>query len=375
MNIVISTRLLLKDKLEGIGGFTHETLQRITRQHPEHNFYFLFDRPFDQSFIYSSNVKGVSLFPPTRHPVLLWYWLEVAVPSYLKKIKADLFVSTDGWMSLSTDVPMVQVCHDINFEHFPEFLPWVHRVSYKRYFPQYAQKAKRIATVSEFSKNDICTTYNVPPEKVDVVFNGASEKYKPITQTEIDKIRQEYTGGAPYFLFIGLIHKRKNLLNLLKAYEVFKKHNDSEIKLVIVGAVKWWNDESKDFYEQMHHKDDVVFTGWLHKDVLHHVLGGALALTYVPLFEGFGIPILEAMNTDVPVITSDVTSMPEVAGSAALYCDPYRPERIASAMQQLAKDPSHRQELIEKGRERRQLFSWDQTAGLFWETIEKSLNE
>lgn len=374
MNIAISTRLLLKDKLEGIGGFTHETLKRITRQHPEHNFIFLFDRPFDQSFVYAPNVKGVSVFPPTRHPVLMWYWLEFAVPYFLKKNKVDLFISTDGWMSLSTDVPTLQVCHDINFEHFPEFLPWVHRVNYQHFFPKYAQKAKRIATVSEFSKQDISATYGVAPEKIDVVYNGSNDKYTPISSAEVEAIRRQYTDGAPYFLFIGLVHKRKNLLNLLKAFEAFKSSSDTPVKLVVVGAIKWWSGDSKDYYEQMRYKDEVVFTGWLHNDVLHHVLGGALALSYVPLFEGFGIPILEAMSADVPVITSDVTSMPEVAGPAALYCDPYRPETITAAMLKIYKDSELRQGLIEKGRDRRKVFSWDQTANLFWESIEKTLN-
>jgi glycosyltransferase involved in cell wall biosynthesis len=147
------------------------------------------------------------------------------------------------------------------------------------------------------------------------------------------------------------------------------------MKLVIVGEKYYWTSEIKRVYLNMNHKDDVIFTGRLSTEDLKNVLGSAFAMTYVPYFEGFGIPILEAMSCDVPVITSNVTSMPEVAQGAALLVDPFSVESIANAMLYLYKDEDMRNNLIEKGRKRKLDFSWDKTANSLWESIEKAVKE
>ena len=143
------------------------------------------------------------------------------------------------------------------------------------------------------------------------------------------------------------------------------------MKLLVVGNKKWWTKEIQDAFEQMEHNDDVIFSGRLPADELHNCIASALALTYVSYFEGFGIPIIEAFYCDVPVITSNVTSMPEVAGDAALLIDPFSVASIAEALQLMAGNESLRHELIEKGRKRRELFNWQQTADMLWKSIEK----
>ncbi len=122
LKIAVNTRLLLPDKMEGIGYFAYETLLRITRAHPDVEFHFLFDRPYDSSFIFSDNVKPVVLFPPARHPFLWYWWFEWSVAGYLKKNKFDLFLSPDGYCSLSSDTPTLAIQHDIAFEHYPVLL-------------------------------------------------------------------------------------------------------------------------------------------------------------------------------------------------------------------------------------------------------------
>lgn len=310
--------------------------------------------------------------PQSRRPILWWMWFELAVPWALKKHKADLFLSTDGYLSLKTDVPSVNVIHDLNFEEFPGDLPPSYAKFYKKYFPQYAQKAKRIATVSEYSKQDMVTRYNINPEKIDVVYNGCNSLYAPISADDITQTRKQYSQGSLYFLFIGALHPRKNLVNLFKAFDDFKAKNSNDTKLLIVGGKMWWTDTIKETYEQMQYKEDVIFTGRLEAAQLKNVIASALALTYVSYFEGFGIPIVEAMNSDVPVITSNITSMPEVAGDAALLIDPYSIDSISNAMAQMANDESIRAQLIEKGRERGKLFTWDRTAELLWESLIKA---
>ena len=373
MKIAVNTRLLLKDKLEGIGWFTYENLSRITRQHREHQFYFLFDRPFDDSFIFSDNITPIVVPPQARHPVLYYLWFEKSIPGILKKIEPDLFFSPDGYLSLATPVKCMNVFHDLNFEHYPEDLPLAERWFYRHYFPRYAQKACRIATVSEFSKRDIINQYDVPGEKIDVVYNGANESFTPLGSEEISRTRRRYSEGSPYFLFVGALHPRKNLANLFRAYDYFRKESGIDVKLMIVGQKKWWTKKIREAYESMQFRDQVIFSGRLSAGELHKVLGSALALTYVSYFEGFGIPILEAFYCEVPVITSNVTSMPEVAGDAAYLADPFSVKSIAEGLHKLASDDAYRQTLIERARARRPVFSWQRSADLLWGSMEKAL--
>lgn len=370
MKIVVNTRLLLKDKLEGIGWVAYECLRRIVKSHPEVEFYFIFDREPDQRFIFADNVKPVVLFPQARHPFLYIAFFEFAVARFLRKLKPDLYLSTDGYLSLRSKTKQLAVFHDLNFEHFPQDFPKIHLWHYKKFFPKYARKADRIITVSEFSKKDICDCYGINPDKIDVAYNGANEAFKPISEEIQNEIRQKYTDGNPYFMFVGSLHPRKNLARLFTAFDMFKSKNDNKVKLVIVGNKKWWTEPIKNAYDAMKHKDDVVFAGRLSAEDLHLVTASALASVYVSYFEGFGIPIVEAFKCDTPVITSNVTSMPEVAADAALLVDPFKIESIAEAMEKML-DEDVRKSLIEKGKVRREDFSWDKAAECWWKSIEK----
>jgi glycosyltransferase involved in cell wall biosynthesis len=373
MKIAVNMRLLLSGKMEGLGLFTCETLKRITRKHPEHQFIFLFDRPFSDEFIFSDNIKPLVLHPQARHPFLWYLFFEWAVPHALKKEKADLFLSCDGWVSLSAPVKTVDVIHDINFEYYPGHIKPLVRQYYHYYFPRFAKKASRIATVSEFSKTTIIEKYHQPADKIDVVYNGVTEGYQPLGEDLKMEIRQQYCEGLPFFIFVGLLHPRKNIANLFRAYDLFRLKGSSRTKLLIAGEKKWWKGEMEQVYQGMQFPEDVVFTGRLPLVELQKVMGAALALTYVSVFEGFGIPIIEAMQSGVPVITGNITSMPEVAGDAALLTDPFSPAAIADAMELLAVNDNLRQRLIGKGLVRCREFTWDRTAEALWDTVGKVL--
>ncbi|OFY87157.1 MAG: glycosyltransferase [Bacteroidetes bacterium RIFCSPLOWO2_12_FULL_35_15] len=375
MEIVVNTRLLLKNKLEGIGWFTFETLKRITNDHPDDHFVFLFDRDFDEDFIFSDNITPLILSPQARHPILYYLWFEFSVAAILNRLKPDLFLSPDGYLSLKSNCKQLAVIHDINYEHYPMDVPFLERKYYQHFFPKFAQKATRIATVSEFSKKDIAGTYNIDPSKIDVVYNGCNESYTAIDYEEQQQTKLKFSQNCDYFLFVGALHPRKNISRLFQAFDKFKNDQPSTVKLVIVGVKYYWTREIKHTYLNMKHKEDVIFTGRLSTEDLKNVLGSALAMTYVPYFEGFGIPILEAMNCDTPVITSNITSMPEVAQDAALLVDPFSVESIANAMLYIYKDEDMRNKLIQKGRKRKLDFSWDKTATALWESIEKAVNE
>lgn len=374
MNIAVNTRLLLAGRLDGIGWFTAETLKRIVLAHPEHEFYFFFDRKPDAQFIYASNVRPVILCPQARHPVLWYLFFQCSVRRALKKYHIDLFFSPDGYTTLGTNVPTLTVIHDINFEHGSDYLKPSHQ-RYMTYFsPQFARYSTRIATVSEFSKQDIASTYHLPDEKIDVVYDGAHDGYHPIAAARQQQVRNQHTEGKPYFIFISTIIKRKNLASLLTAFDRFKEQDKESYKLVVVGNRVWWKDELKQAYDQMQHQSDVIFIGRAEPELLADLLGSATALAYPSLFEGFGIPILEAFHAETAVITSNCTSMPEVAGDAAILVEPTNIEALAKALQQVSADEGLRQLLIARGRLQRTRFNWDITANRLWDSMLLTLN-
>lgn len=372
MKIAVNTRLLLPSKLEGIGWVMYETLRRMVTAHPEVEFFFFFDRKPDPKYIFGSNVTPVTLFPQARHPFLYIWFFECSVARALRRIKPDLYYSPDGYLSLHTEVPSVAHFHDLTYEHFPKDMRAIELWHYKKFFPQYAEKAKRIVTVSEFSKKDICDCYHINPDKIDVVYNGANEIFVPLSEDDQRKIWQKYTQGIPYFMFVGSLHPRKNLARLFRSYDRFRLKTGLNTKLVIVGEKRFWTNDIRDSYENMTYKQDVVFLGHLSADELHGVTAAALASVYVSYFEGFGIPIVEAFRCKVPVITSKVASMPEVAADAALLVDPFDETDIANALERVH-DEQLRKELVEKGWLRKDAFSWNLAAEQLWSVLMKSI--
>jgi glycosyltransferase involved in cell wall biosynthesis len=366
--------LLLKGRLEGIGWFTYETLKRITRDHPEHRFLFFFDRPYDEEFIFEKNVTPIVAGPQARHPFLFYLWFEFTVTRLLKKYKADLFLSPDGYLSLRSKVASLAVIHDLNFEHYPNDVPWLIRKYYRYFFPRFARKATRIATVSKASADDIQRQYVIDPSTIDIVYDGANVTFHPLGAEEIAATRHEISDGKPYFVFVGALHPRKNLANLFRAFDLFiENRGTADICLVIVGAKKWWTPAIREAYESMKHRQLVIFSGRLNHEALNRAMAAALATTYVSYFEGFGIPIVESFRCGTPVITSNISSMPEVAGDAALLCDPFDIASMADAMAKISNDGDLRKSLIEKGHLRQEVFTWDRTAELLWRSIEETL--
>lgn len=371
--IAVNTRFLIKDKLEGIGYFTHETLRHMVLAHPEVDFYFLFDRPYSSDFIYSHNVKPVVLFPPARHPFLWFLWFEFSVALWLWRNNVDLFLSPDGFCSLLSKVPSVAVIHDIAFEHYPGYVPFLTRLYYRFFFPRFAKHASRIATVSEFSKQDIVKHYRVQPDKIDVVYSAAKDFFAPVSEGLKVQTKAEYCSGSEYLLYVGSVNGRKNVKNMLLAFDVFKSSNRSGLKFLIAGSLGWSNAEMDEVLGKMKHRTDVIFTGRLSEENLVRVIGSSFAVMYVSLFEGFGVPPLEAMKCEVPCITSTTSSMPEITAGAALLANPDSPQDIAEKIQQLHDSPALRTQLIEKGKTRATAFTWSTTAGLLWSSCEKNL--
>lgn len=362
--------------MEGIGWYSHELLRRMVLKHPEHQFYFFFDRPYDPAFIYAENVIPVVLFPPTRHVFLIAYWFDVSLRKALKKIKADIFFSPDS-IGLSRPVcKTVSTIHDVNFITNPKNFAFLLRWFYSSRTPLLANASDIIVTVSEYSKQEIIRLLNVKSGKVRVVYNACRPGFGPVSEDVRKAVRLKYTEGKEYFVFIGGLYHRKNLVRLVEAFEIFKNKNRSEIKLVIVGKA---GAEARPLFRKIDTspwKKDIVVTGRISDDdEVKNILSSALALTYVSVLEGFGMPMVEAMKSGVPVLASSSSCMPEVGGNAALYANPYDVADIANKMTEMYNNDGLRLNLTENAGIQLQKFDWDQSAEKLWQIFEEVMKQ
>jgi glycosyltransferase involved in cell wall biosynthesis len=300
----------------------------------------------------------------------LYYWFfNFSVTRALKKYKADLFLSTDGYLSLRTNVPQVAVMHDLAFIHFKEGINKLEEAYYNYFFPKYAHKAKRLVAVSNYTKQDIVTEFNINPNKIDVVYNAPSKGFVPLNNDLQNEVRGKFSADLPYFCYVGAMHPRKNVETLLEAFDAFKTSTQSNFKLVIVGRKAWQNEGIDRAYQNMKHQQDVIFTGRVSEADLYNITASAFAMVYIPFFEGFGLPIVEAMACDVPVITSNVTSMPEVTDEAGILVSPIDANEVAQAMINLASDSNLYQQKKLASAKRKHDFSWDESADKLWNSL------
>jgi len=374
LKIAVNTRFLLPNRLEGFGWYTHEIVRRMVQQHPEDEFLFLFDRSFDPRFVYGPNVTPLVLFPPARHPVLWWWWFEQSVPRALKKHQADVFFSPDSYLSLCSRVPTVMTCHDIVPLHRPEGIPFATRKYYQHYLPKFLRRADHVLTVSEYVRHDIAQTLGLGLDKISVAYNGCRETFVPIQEIEKQEVRRQFSNGQAYFFYTGAIHPRKNIPRLLSAFDIFKNRTASPAKLLLAGRLAWQTEEVTAALEQATYRSDIHLLGYVPEEILPKLMAAALALTYVSLSEGFGLPMLEAMHTDTPVLAANATCLPEIAGNAALLVDPLSEASMAAGLEKLWADPDFAQQLVVRGRVQRERFSWDAAAEQVYEKLKMAAN-
>jgi glycosyltransferase involved in cell wall biosynthesis len=373
--IAVNTRLFVKDQLEGVGWFTHEVVRRLVERHPDWEFLFLFDRSFDDHFVFGPNVAPIVVSPPARHPLLWYAWFNISLPRVFRRKKPDVFLSTDGHCSLPAPAPTVLVIHDIAHEHFPEQVPWIARQYYHHFIPRYLGRADRLITVSEFSRRDIHQHFGTPIDEMAVCGNGVRPEFQPLGDLEKEAVRQRYAEGQPYFFYLGSVNPRKNVHGLIRSFDKFKEKTKAPVKLLIGGRLGWLTGTVKTAFEQSPFQEDITFLDYIPNAELPKLLGAAVALTYVSLFEGFGVPLLEAMHAEVPVITSDTSSLPEVAGPAALLVNPYDPGDVAEAMCRVYSEAVLREKLIVAGRQQRKKYNWEKTTDVVERKILSAISD
>lgn len=369
MTIAVNAIFFNSANLEGYGHYTVSIFKILVNQYPQHQFVFIYDRPHAADLISGANVQSITVAPAARHIPAFFYWYNISAALAVKKLKADVWVQPYGFCSISTGTPQLLVVHDLAFKHFPQHISWAQRLHYAAMTPRFLKKAKRVVTVSEFSKQDIIQSYPKLPLDPTVISGAARSGFMPLSWEEKEQVKEAYTDGYEYFLCVGGINPRKNMMHILKAFSLFKKWHKSNMKLVFAGRLAW---QYQDFVEKLKtykYRNDVVLTGYVEESILQKLTGAAYAVLYVTHFEGFGLPIVEAMQSGVPVVVGNNSSMPEVGGEVVLYADAANPDTIAEQMQQLYRNEQMREKLIQKGLERAALFSWEKSAHLFWEEI------
>jgi len=262
--------------------------------------------------------------------------------------------------------PIVATIHDLSFEHLPQMYTPRERWLFKLAIGYTARRAARILTVSEYSARDILATYRVPPERVVVTPEGVSALFVPVRDPAcLQAVRHRYGIAREYILSVGSLQPRKNLVRLIRAYiNLRRRDDDLDHQLVIVGKKGWLYQDIFRAARQSPFAQDIIFTGYVPEEDLPALYSGATVFVYPSLFEGFGLPVLEAMACGVPVITSYSSSLPEVVGEAAILVNPYDERAIEAALQRAVWDAELRRELSERGLRRAQQFSWKRTAEL-----------
>lgn len=374
MIIAINARTLRPVPHDGIGWFTLEVVRGMVRDHPEHRFVLIGDRRYDVLPVDGDNVEYITLPLRTVHPLLWHLWHELLLPGVLRRCGAGLFVAPDGIIPLRTDIPCIPVIHDLNHEHRPGDLPRVEHSYYSRYFPRFARRAARVATVSCFSADDIAVTYGISREKIDVVPNGVADIFSPPAPGEAEHTRREFTGGRPYFLFVSNFSPRKNVETVIRAYNIFRSRGGGDHMLLLAGRRLYLTRAIDRALASSPYGSDILFTGTVGRDMLRRLYGGAVGLVFVPWFEGFGIPVVEAQRCGTPCILSHTSSLPEVSGGAALCVSPADTEAIAEAMARLIADEALRRRLTQEGLVNSMRYTWQNAATEMWNCISRTLN-
>ncbi|HEX5703326.1 MAG TPA: glycosyltransferase family 1 protein [Pyrinomonadaceae bacterium] len=269
---------------------------------------------------------------------------------------------------------VVATIHDLSFEHLPETFNRRSRTQLRLTVRRTARNAAQILTLSEFSRRDVIETYAIDPDRVAVTPAAAPAHFRPVTnETNLGRIRATHAIERDYILALGSIQPRKNLVRLINAYSSLwkQRQNLAMPQLVIAGKRGWLEGETMRAAEMSAGAHDIRFIGYVAEPNLPELFSGALCFAYPSYFEGFGLPVLEAMQCGTPVLAGNRTSLPEVAGDAALLVDPFDETAIADALRSLIENPGRRDDLRVKGIERAKRFSWQQTARLTLEAYER----
>lgn len=335
-------------------------LRNLARFSPD--FYysaFLSDRVFKEP---SLNLHVSRL--PTGQPLVRIFWEQVVQPVALRRAGVDLLHALAFIAPIAAPCPFVITVYDLSFLRYPgtfrPFNRW-----YLAHFTGYSVKrARRIITISDSTRQDVINFYHAPPDRVQTVYCGVDERFRPLPAAEISAFRARQELPNSFVLFLGTLEPRKNIEGLVRAYARWRERQPDAPPLVIAGGRGWYYAKIFELVERLGLTHTVVFPGYVSEQDKPLWYNAAALFVYPSLFEGFGLPVLEAMACGVPVITSTTSSLPEVTGTdgAACLVEPADTEALAMAMAQVMADAGRRAAMAEQGLARSAEFRWEKTA-------------
>lgn len=351
----------LSYRLTGIGVYLKHILQALSEIDKENQYFLISNGPINYEL---KNPKWHKIEGKLKKKLLSTFWMQVQAPILATRLKLDLFWSPRHHLPLllPRKVKTVLTIHDIVHFLYPETMPLPHLLVERLLMRWSVLKADQIITVSQSTASGLQKACRVDMKRVEIIYSGA-----PVLMNGISAKRNVY-GVLPsrYFLCVGTVEPRKNFDRILRAFELINPRSH-DTHLVIVGDKGWKRKAFLNRLKRHPFRDRVHLTGYVDCDIEVHLYKHAVCLLFPSLYEGFGFPILEAMACGVPVITSNVSSMPEVAGDTALLVDPYDVRALAGAMHQILSNAELKEDLVMKGLERVKRFSWKRCAA---ETIQ-----
>ncbi len=308
-------------------------------------------------------------------PRKLWTQIGLPLDLFIHKPKPDIFFSPTHYAPRFSPVPTAVSIMDVSYIHFPELFRKRDLYQLKNWTAYSVKNASIVFTISHFSKNAILEEYKIPEDKIIVTYPGVK---KGIDSSKVrlgmDKIKKKYGISNEYILFVGTLQPRKNIVRLIEAFKEIIKDKE-KLQLIIIGKKGWLYDEILKAPKKYNIENNVKFLDFVTNEDLSSFYQNATCFVFPSLYEGFGLPILEAMQYDCPVITSNVSSLPEVGGEAVLYIDPLSSSDIAAKIRMIINDPKLRKELIEKGKKQVAKFSWEKTARETLSVLENLVNQ
>lgn len=361
MRIGIQTRLI-QGNVTGVGRSTICLLKALAEIDRE-NEYFLVSHRGGVLPVDASNFKEVVVKMRTGMIPLLMYWEQYKVPAAISKLKLDLYHNPEFIVPRKGNCKKVVTVHDIAPYIFPGQKPWLENYYFTKYMAWHLHYADIILADSESTGKDIINYLKVSPEKVRVVHLGVDQDISPVDDPQrIENVKDKFGIIGDYLFFIGTLEVRKNISNLVKAFDKFVVKTGWDGCLVLAGNPGHGFEDIAATINSAKHGDRVIIAGYLDNKDMAAMYSGATAFVFPSLYEGFGLPVLEAMAYRTPVLTSNVSSLPEVAGDAALMANPESIDDIAAGIEMLTSDSDLRQTLIEKGLARIRQFTWQNTA-------------
>lgn len=287
-----------------------------------------------------------------------------AFDRHLQDIKPDVIHCTDFFsINNKRGIPEIITVYDLSCFKYPETHPAARVKFFNEYLPSSLEKAQHILTISEFSKREIVDYFAIKPEKITVAYCGLPPGFQPYSERQADVILKQYgLQYKKYFLYVGTIEPRKNLEILLDAYHQLPKDIQAHYKLVIIGACGWKFEHFIQRARTLIERQQLIMPGYVPDNNLQHLMASAHCFLYPSLYEGFGIPPLEAMASGTPVITSDCTSLPEVIAKAGVLIPASDSQRWTESIINLIEDPQQYNQYVESGLHRATLFNWTTTA-------------